>query len=148
VSTVELKVWRPLFDIEREIRSMFERPTWMMTEAPIFPIRPRTDLVHEDGHLAVTAELPGIDPEKDVSITVEDDVLIIKGEKTKEKEFEEKDRFIHERHFGTFERRIPLPDGVDPDAIEASYDKGVLKIVVPLPEEKVQEPRKIDVTIT
>lgn len=142
---VELKVWRPLFDIEREIRSIFDRPSWMMSEAPMFPFRPRTDLVHDDGHLEVTAELPGIDPEKDVTITVEGDVLVIKGEKTEDKDFEEPDRFLHERRYGSFERRIPLPDGVDPGAIEATYDKGILKVVVPLPEEKTAEPRPIPV---
>ena len=146
MSKVELKVWRPLFDIEREIRSVFERPAWMM-EAPTFPMRPRTDLVREDGHLQVTAELPGIDPEKDVTITVEGDMLVIKGEKSEETTIEEKDRYLHERRFGSFERRIPLPDGVDPDAIAATYEKGVLKVVVPLPEEKVHEPRAIPIKI-
>lgn len=144
---MELKVWGPLFDLEKEIRSVFDRSPWMMTEAASFPFRPRTDLVREDGHLAVTAELPGIDPEKDVTITVEGDMLVIKGEKSEETELEEKHRFIHERRFGSFERRIPLPDGVDAEAIVASYDKGVLKVVVPIPEEKGREPRTISVKI-
>lgn len=144
---MELKVWGPLFDLEKEIRSVFDRSPWMMGEVAEFPFRPRTDLVRENGHLAVTAELPGIDPEKDVTITVEGDVLVIKGEKTEEKTLEEKHRFIHERHFGSFERRIPLPDGVDATLIAASYDKGVLRVVVPIPVEKVEEPRTIPVTI-
>jgi len=147
VSIVELKVWGPLFDLEKEIRSVFERPSWMLSEPPPFPFRPKTDLVHEDGHLMVTAELPGIDPEKDVSITIEGDVLVIKGEKSEEKTVEEKDRYMHERRFGSFERRIPLPDDVDVAAIKASYEKGVLKVVVPIPVEKVEEPRTIPVTI-
>lgn len=144
---MDLKVWRPFYDIEREIRSMFDRPMMMGGEGSMFPLRPRTDLVREDGRLEVTAELPGIDPEKDVSITVEDDVLIIKGEKSEEKTLDEKDRFIKERRFGSFERRIPLPDGIDPDAIEASYDKGVLKVIVPLPAERQAiEPKRIQVS--
>ena len=95
---------------------MFERFPKIMGEST-FEFRPTTDVVRENGALVVTAELPGIDPDKDVQITLEGDVLTIKGEKTAEKEVQDKDRYMHERHYGSFERRLPLPDGVHPEAI-------------------------------
>lgn len=143
---MELKVWTPFFDLEKEMRSMFERFPRIMGESP-FDFRPTTDVVRENGGLVVTAELPGIDPEKDVQIMLEGDVLIIKGEKTTEKEVKEKDRYMHERHFGSFERRLPLPDGVDHDSISASYDKGVLTVRVPLPAKSAEAVHAIPIKV-
>jgi HSP20 family protein len=104
-------------------------------------------MYRENGDLVVTAELPGIDPEKDLKITVEADVLVIHGEKTVEKEVTEKDRYLKERSFGHFERRIPLPEGVDPDKLSARYDKGVLTVKVPLPTKVEPVKKQIPVAV-
>ncbi len=148
VKNVELKVWTPFLDMEKEMRSMRERFPRVFGEMSPFEHRPATDITREDGTLVVTTELPGVDPEKDVEIMVEGDVLVIKGEKSTEKEVTEKDMYLHERHFGAFQRRIPLPDGVDPDSVTASFDKGILTVRVPLPAETTSEPRRISVDVS
>jgi len=144
---MELKMWTPFFNMEKEMRSVFEPFQRAFGEAMPFEFRPTTDVVRENGTLKVTAELPGIDPEKDVEITIEGDVLLIKGTKMATEEVTEKDRYMRERHFGSFERRIPLPDGVDPDAIKATYDKGILTVRVPMPLEADRVVRKIPISV-
>jgi HSP20 family protein len=143
---MELKVWTPLLDLEKELRSLFERlPHPLGSE---FDFRPTTDVVRDNGTLVVTTEVPGIDPDRDIEITLDEDMLVIKGEKTAEKEVSEKETYLLERHFGSFERRVPLPDGVDPDAITASYDKGILTVRIPIPPEVAESiPRAIPIKV-
>lgn len=113
---------------------MFRFPR-IRSEAFEFPFRPSMDVLRKEGDLIVTAELPGIDPDKDVEITVDDDYLTIEGEKSEEKEISEDDRYMHERRYGRFVRRVPVPEGVSADHIKASYEKGILTVKVALPEE-------------
>lgn len=143
---MDLKIWSPFFDLEKDIRSMWDRFPSMLGEAREWAFRPTTDMTREDGNLVVTAELPGIDPDEDIEITIENDVLVIKGEKSEEKEIGEEDHYLRERHYGSFERRLPLPEGVDPESIEATYDKGVLTVTVPMPEVSVEKKRSIPIT--
>lgn len=142
---MELKIWTPLFNLEKDMRAMFDRLQQSMGEGERFDFRPTTDMVRDNGTLTVTTELPGVDPVKDIEIAIEGDVLVIKGAKTAERELTEKDTYLHERHFGSFERRLPLPDGVDPDKIEAAYDKGVLTVRIPMPDTGVAKTHRIPV---
>ncbi|HKY46787.1 MAG TPA: Hsp20/alpha crystallin family protein [Acidimicrobiia bacterium] len=142
---MELKVWTPFFNMEKDMRTMFDKVQKAFGETTFFEFRPTTDMVRENGTLVVTTELPGIDPDKDVEITIEGDVLLIKGSKTAEKEVTDKDRYMHERHFGNFERRLLLPDGVESEMIVATYDKGVLTVKVPMPAETEEKPVKIPI---
>ncbi|HSJ83711.1 MAG TPA: Hsp20/alpha crystallin family protein [Acidimicrobiia bacterium] len=141
---MELKVWSPFFDLDKEWH-LFDFPR-VAREITGFAIRPSIDLVKKDGELIVTVELPGIDPEN-VEVSLDDDILTITGEKTDEREISEDDRYMHERSFGKFQRRIPLPDGVSADKVTADYDKGVLTVSVPLPEDTTPEPRHIPVEV-
>ncbi len=93
---------------------------------------PSMDVVETDKEIEITAELPGLE-EKDVQINVADNVLTIKGEKKAEKEQKDKNYRLVERSYGSFERSLELPDGVNTDDIKATIDKGVLKVVVPKP---------------
>lgn len=140
---MELKTWSPLFDLEREMRSMFDR--YWPAESAERSMRLVTDMHREGDNLLVTVELPGIDPEKDLEVAVEGGVLTIKGEKTDEREVKEEDRFVHERRYGRFERTVMLPDGVDPDSVTASYDQGVLTIEIPIPEAEEPGTRTIPI---
>jgi HSP20 family protein len=142
---MELKAWTPFFNMEKDMRTMFDKVQKAFGESTLFEFRPMTDMVRENGTLVVTAELPGIDPDKDVEITIEGDVLLIKGSKTSEGEVTEKDRYMHERHFGSFERRLLLPDGVDAESIVATYENGVLTVRVPMPTETEQMPVKVPI---
>ena len=69
--------------------------------------------------------------EKNIEVKVVNGDLTIKGEKQEEKEEKKKDYYLQERHFGSFERRFQLPEGVDADKIEASFKKGVLTVTLP-----------------
>jgi len=93
---------------------------------------PTMDVAETDKEIEITAELPGLE-EKDVQINVADNVLTIRGEKNAEKEQKDKNYRLIERNYGSFERSLELPDGVNADAIQASIDKGVLKVTVPKP---------------
>jgi HSP20 family molecular chaperone IbpA len=84
----------------------------------------------EDGHYVLRAELPGIDPDKDVDITVRDGRLTIKAERTERKETKGRSEFT----YGSFVRSIPLPPGANEDDIKATYDKGILTVTVAVPQ--------------
>lgn len=88
----------------------------------------------EADHLVVRAELPGIDPEKDVEITVEDGRLQITAERREEEEKEGRHFRRRELRYGSFSRTLPLPEGTDEQAITASYHNGVLEVRVPTPK--------------
>jgi HSP20 family protein len=106
---------------------------------------PRCDVVEADGALVVHAELPGVD-RKDIEVTVSGTELVVRGEKRQEKKEEAKGRSYTERFFGSFERSISLPEGVDASKIEAGLKDGVLEVRVPLPEAKVvDQGRKIEI---
>ncbi len=142
---MKLELWRPLLDIEKEFDSLVHFPRFL-SERGAFPFNPSIDIERENGEYIVSAELPGIDPEKDVEVTLDEGYLTIKGEKSEEKEISEDDRYLHERRFGKFVRRIPVPEGVTADKIAADYSKGVLTVKVTLPEEtEPAEPQKITV---
>ncbi|MGE0702065.1 MAG: Hsp20/alpha crystallin family protein [Hyphomicrobiaceae bacterium] len=102
------------------------------------------DVREEGDKLVIEADLPGVD-DKDVSLTLAGGVLTIKGERRSERD-EKKDSYhIAERSFGRFERSLRLPDGVDENAIQATFEKGVLKIVAPKRPEAVRSERKIEI---
>jgi HSP20 family molecular chaperone IbpA len=91
----------------------------------------------KEGRYVVRAEMPGVDPAKDIDITVRDGVLTIKAERTEKKDFDGRSEFS----YGSFVRTVSLPAGADEDNIEASYDKGILIVSVPLSEQKPAERR-------
>ena len=103
---------------------------------------PAMDLVETDRPVRLTADLPGLG-EDDVKIEVEDRVLSISGERKRESEETKAGYRRIERAFGSFRRTLTLPEGVDGEAIAASFDKGVLEITIPKPEQR--KPRKISI---
>lgn len=105
---------------------------------------PRIDMAETDDSIEITAELPGVD-QKDLDVSVEGDVLTLKGEKKSESEEKKKDFHVVERSYGAFRRAIRLPGNVDPDKVNATFDKGVLKVSMPKPEEARQNRRRIEV---
>jgi HSP20 family molecular chaperone IbpA len=89
----------------------------------------------KDGNYEVRAEIPGIDPAKDVDITVRDGLLTIKAERTEKRESNGRSEFS----YGSFIRTVTLPPGADEDAIKASYDKGILTVSVPVSQAQAAE---------
>jgi HSP20 family protein len=105
---------------------------------------PNVDVSETDDAVQVAAELPGMDA-KDVELSFQGGSLVLKGEKTEEKESKEKDFHVRERRFGSFHRIIPLPAGVDINKAKAEYEKGVLRVTIPKTSEAKQQRRKIEI---
>ena len=103
---------------------------------------PAMDLVEAEDHFVLKADLPGLG-EDDVAIEVQDNVLTINGSREAEHEQKEKGWYRLERSYGSFSRSLTLPDGVDADKVEANFDKGVLEVRIPKPEER--KPRRISI---
>jgi HSP20 family protein len=105
---------------------------------------PSMDLVETDEHFVLRADLPGLS-EGDVSIELEDNVLTVAGERKAEHEDKKEGFYRMERSFGQFRRSLTLPDGVDADGIAATFDKGVLEVRIPKPEER--KPRRVAIQL-
>lgn len=105
---------------------------------------PAMDLVEADEHYVLRADLPGLSDE-DVNVQLEDNVLTISGERRTEQDTKQQGRYRLERAFGSFSRSLSLPEGIDPDSVQAHFDRGVLEIRIPKPEQK--KPRQVQITI-
>jgi HSP20 family protein len=101
---------------------------------------PAMDLMEADDHFVLRADLPGLG-EDDVSIEIQDNTLTISGERKSEHEERQKGWYRLERSFGRFSRSLTLPEGVNADAVSAEFDKGVLEVRIPKPEER--KPRRV-----
>jgi HSP20 family protein len=102
------------------------------------------DLVETDDHFVLRADLPGLS-EDDVELSLEDNVLTLSGERKTEHEERGEGFYRLERAAGTFSRSLTLPEGVDGDAIAATFDKGVLEVRIPKPEQR--KPRKLQIQV-
>ncbi|MCP8999416.1 Hsp20/alpha crystallin family protein [Pseudarthrobacter sp. RMG13] len=97
--------------------------------------------------LVVRAEMPGVDPDKDVEVTMDDGFLRIRAERQEKEEHKDNGRYRSEFRYGSFSRNIPLPDGVKEEDIKASYTNGVLEVRAPLPDDALPtEPKKLPIT--
>jgi len=103
---------------------------------------PAMDLVESGDHFVLRADLPGLS-EEDVKIELEDQTLTISGERKAEHETREEGYYRVERAFGAFSRSLQLPKGIDPEGVTARFDRGVLEVSIPKPEER--KPRRITI---
>jgi HSP20 family protein len=105
---------------------------------------PAMDLVETDEHFVLKADLPGL-TEEDIKIEVEDNVLVLSGERKAEHR-DKREGFVRiERAFGGFRRSLTLPEGVNPETVTATFDKGVLAVRIPKPEER--KPRRVAIQV-
>jgi HSP20 family protein len=104
---------------------------------------PAMDLVETDDQLVLKADLPGLDKD-DVAIEIKDGTLTVAGERKSETEERAEGYYRVERAQGSFSRSLTLPRGVDPDAVEAEFDNGVLEVRIPKPEER--KPHRVAIT--
>jgi HSP20 family protein len=154
-----MQPWRPFENLRREVDRLFEdfsmAPFRLPFRRPAFDIEPfwqpeswvavpAIDFVEHEKAFELTAEMPGLD-EKSIEVKVSNDVLTIKGEKTEDKEQKDKDFYLKERRFGSFERSLRVPETVDADKIEASFKNGVLTVTLPKTEEAQKPVKKIEV---
>jgi HSP20 family protein len=127
------RLWDSFFDVAPRRRGE-DRGEWL----------PSLDVSETKNELMVKAEVPGMDP-KDITISLSDGMLTIKGEKKQEKEEKEADYHLVEREYGSFVRSVRLPKGVQGDKISASYKDGILKIALPKSEEAKKKEIRIKV---
>lgn len=105
---------------------------------------PSMDITENDNEIVVAAEMSGLE-RKDIDISIDDDILTIRGEKKVEEEQKDEKKNFHvtERAYGVFYRAIQLPSGVDPSKVQATMQNGVLKITIPKPARS--QAKKIEV---
>jgi len=130
-------------EMNRLFGSVFDTPT-TPHNGPARSWIPAMDLVETDDHFVLRADLPGMS-ESDVSIELEENILTVSGERKAEHEERKEGYYRVERSSGAFRRTLTLPEGVDADAITAQFDKGVLEVRVPKPEQR--KPRKVQISV-
>ena len=147
----ELKAWHPSdvlgeFDnFHSEIDTMFDRFRGGTTnESGLQTFLPAVDIAEEKDLFIVKVELPGIN-KSDVKITVQDDVLTVRGEKKQEKEQKESNYHRVERSYGVFQRSFTLPTSIHSERIDAEFKDGLLTINLPKVEEA--KPKEIEVKV-
>jgi HSP20 family protein len=105
---------------------------------------PAMDLVETDDHYVLTADLPGL-AEGDIDLEFEGDVLTLSGERKTEHSERREGFYRLERATGAFSRSLTLPEGIDPEAVKAKFDNGVLEVRIPKPEQR--KPRKVAIQV-
>ena len=103
---------------------------------------PKVDILEEDDHIVLKAELPGVEKDK-ISIDVDGRVLTLKGERSIENEVKEDRYTLRERSYGSFKRSFTLPLETDSEKIKAEYKDGVLNLNIPKPE--TSKPKQITI---
>ena len=133
-------------NMQREINRMFDNffRGGIQDDGAISFLTPAVDISEGENEYTVRAELPGVSKE-DVRITMQDNILTIRGEKKEEKEAKESNYHRTERSYGSFQRSFTLPTHVKSDKIEASHKDGVLTITLPKVEEA--KPKQIEVKV-
>lgn len=106
----------------------------------------RVDEYREGDTQVIRAELPGIDPDKDVEITAAEGMLRINAQRRVEEKTEDQGYTRHELRYGSFTRTLPMPEGATEADITASYKDGMLEIRIPVAEQTAPEPTKIAVS--
>jgi HSP20 family protein len=137
--------------IDRAFERMFEMPTFVPLRWPVATARhwlaesymPVNEF-YRDGALVIRAELPGIDPDKDVQVTVTDGGLHIKANRREEAKVQEDHYLRREIHSGSFERTLPLPEGVTEAEVKATYTDGILEVVIP--KADIEPVRKVAIS--
>ncbi len=155
-----LEKWRGSRDLDRfrnEFNDLLERfgfdrdwfSRWpfdrgFFGERESAPARPAIEACVEGDKFIVRTDLPGIDP-KDIDIKVVGDMLTIKGSREEKRETKKTDYFRREIRYGSFERSVPLPEGIKAEDLKATYRDGVLELSAPMPKEAVPKEVKIQV---
>jgi HSP20 family protein len=135
----------PFEAFERDVKRIFDdfftlEPVDLFDSAWL----PTVDVEEDEKSIHVRAEIPGID-EKDLNVTLEDNVLTISGEKKEERKEENKRYVLAERRFGSFKRSIALPAEVKSDSVKASFKNGVLTI--DFEKKEVSQPKRITINV-
>lgn len=137
-----------MLNIQREINRLFDGlfrgGAQESTDLLASTWSPSVDIAEHDNDYVVRVELPGVSKD-DVKITMQDNILTIRGEKKQEKESKDLNYHRIERSYGAFQRSFALPTTVKSDRIDAVYKDGILELV--LPKSEASKPKQIDVKV-
>ena len=123
-------------DFFKDFEGAFRGSPWTALTRSAGTATPRVDVSETDEEVTVTADLPGLE-EKDIAVTLDNDVLTIRGSRKEEREEKKKNYHLMERSYGEVQRSILVPGSVDKEKVKASFKNGVLKVAMPkLPEAK------------
>jgi HSP20 family protein len=128
------RLFDTLFDAPARGNGTATAPRWI----------PPMDLVETAEEFVLRADLPGL-AESDVNIEVEENVLTVSGERRAEHEQRNEGYYRVERAAGAFSRSLTLPEGIDPESVRASFERGVLEVRIPKPEER--KPRRVSIAV-
>lgn len=146
----------PLESLHGEIDRMFDRAfRGFGFDRPFFgpgslfargdeAFKPRVDIAGTETEYTITAELPGVE-EKDITLELNGDALIIRGEKQQEQESKDKGYYSVERSYGSFQRVLTVPADADTEGIKAAYKNGVVTVTLPRKKALQDETRKIEI---
>ena len=132
--------------LPREVDGLFDtclglaRPRWHAAGSPGFEIS------ETDGEIRVTADLPGMN-EKDIEVSIDENMLTIRGERKEEKETRKRNYHVSETSYGNYSRTIPLPVEVDREKAEARFKRGVLTLILPKTEQAKARRKHIPVSV-
>lgn len=144
--------WEPLREVaslqgevNRLFNTLFDEPRNGNVNGAVRRWVPAMDLVETEDALILRADLPGMG-EDDIKVEIEDRTLVVSGERQAEHEERPEGYYRLERAFGSFERTLTLPKGVDASSVTAQFDRGVLEVRIPKPE--AVKPRRIEINST
>jgi HSP20 family protein len=145
-STLDWEPFRGLTDIQAEMNRLFDTVFGRSTKVAVIDRvwAPAIDMYETKDDLYVLCEVPGV-REKEVQVSITNDVLTIKGERSQQQEVKDDSYYRLERWFGRFERSVPLPMPVQSDKVKATYRDGVLEIK--LPKAEAVKPKEIKVEV-
>jgi HSP20 family protein len=138
----QLDIWNEMMALERRfddfVREMLG-PRARLSFPPLpsglqKPFIPTTDVLTRNGMTVIKIDLPGIDPEKDVKVSVSDDELVVSGERKHKEEVKKDDYYRMEASYGSFERHFALLEKVDEKDVQARYEDGILEVAFPTPK--------------
>lgn len=152
--TVPTRGFRDPFGLLKQMTTEFDRlfdePAWPSLRVPFFRAPhlnawlPHIDVFEKDNFLFTKVDLPGLTA-KDVKVEVVDGYLTITGERKTETEEKKENMYRCEREFGSFERTVPLPEGVKFEDVHATFADGVLEVSVPLPVKVLPKPLNVEI---
>jgi len=131
--------WRPFRELERMMRRMESPFRGFLEDFPQLgeeTLLPAVESFVKEGNLVVRADVPGMDP-RDIEVSILGNVLTIKGERKSEHEVKKEDYLRREVSYGSFERRMTLPEGTTADKVKAAFKNGVLEVTLPMAKEAV-----------
>lgn len=140
---MDLVPWNPFRDLEnwsRDVTNFFDHPARAFGGM----YSPRVDVFQTDKDVIVKAEIPGVGKE-DLNLYVDENSVRISGQIKREKDFKDENIYRTERHYGSFSRSVPLPEGVKAEEAQAKYNDGILTITIPKMEPSKHKGRKIDI---